>query len=363
MTFLALVTDAFGGRGGIAKFNRDFLTALCEISEVERIIAYPRIVNEEIDSLPDKLVYRAGGINSKFKYIYTLIKDSFKDGKSDYLICAHINLLPFAYFLKLLGFCKKIILTVHGIEVWKKQSFFAGYFVQRTDLLISVSSFTLLKMSKWMNVEKVKHFILPNSIDLNQFSVREKNNDLIEKHDLKNKKIILTLGRLAGKERGKGFDQVLELMPMLLKADSTIRYIIAGDGIDRKRLEAKALSLGVTKEVVFTGYLEENMKADFYRLADLFVMVGEGEGFGIVYLEALACGTPAIGSILDGSQEALLGGELGRLVNPYDLEELMKNILEVLERKEKVNLELLECFSFSNFKNRVSEIFNAIERN
>ncbi len=64
--------------------------------------------------------------------------------------------------------------------------------------------------------------------------------------------------------------------------------------------------------------IEEAEKADYLRLADVFALPGRGEGFGIVYLEALACGVPAVGSQLDGSREALRGGELGELADPTD---------------------------------------------
>src|SRR5439155_2564410 len=95
-------------------------------------------------------------------------------------------------------------------------------------------------------------------------------------------------------------------------------YVVCGEGPDRSRLERKAVGLGVRDRVVFTGFIPEALKADYYRLADAYVMPSRGEGFGIVFLEAMACGIPVMGSRLDGSREALLDGELGVLVNPDD---------------------------------------------
>jgi phosphatidyl-myo-inositol dimannoside synthase len=94
-------------------------------------------------------------------------------------------------------------------------------------------------------------------------------------------------------------------MPALIKEIPTIAYLIAGDGTDRHRLEEKAKSLGVHGRVVFAGYIPESEKADHYRLADAYVMPGRGEGFGIVYLEALACGVPVVASQVDGGREAV----------------------------------------------------------
>ena len=90
-----------------------------------------------------------------------------------------------------------------------------------------------------------------------------------------------------------------------------IAYLIVGDGDDRQRLEAKARSRGIDDRVVFAGFIPEAEKADHYRLADAFVMPGRGEGFGFVFLEALACGIPVVGSRLDGSREALAPGGVG----------------------------------------------------
>ncbi len=359
MKIFALVTDAFGGRGGIAKFNRDLLTALCESPEVEKVIAWPRVSAEKIDELPSKLTYRVGGLNSKVKYIFAVLSDIFKDGKSDYLICGHIHLLPIAHLIKIMGRCEQVVLVVHGIEAWKPHDFLIQYLVKKIDLLISVSHFTIKKMLGWVNIEKIKYVILPNTIDLDRFTPGEKNNKILKKHDLADKKVILTLGRLAGKERSKGFDEILEIMPALLKEDSSIRYIIAGDGSDRKRLESKACELGVKEAVIFAGYIDENLKKDFYRIADIFAMPGRGEGFGIVYLEALACGTPVIGSKADGSREALMDGKLGCLVDPENLDELKAAINNKLQKAERKVPELLDFYSFENYKKRVFEIFTS----
>ena len=98
------------------------------------------------------------------------------------------------------------------------------------------------------------------------------------------------------------------MLPALAADVPDVAYLIAGDGDDRARLEKKAAALGVADRVVFAGYVPEEEKADHYRLADAFVMPGRGEGFGIVYLEALACGVPVVASSLDASREAVRDG-------------------------------------------------------
>ena len=116
----------------------------------------------------------------------------------------------------------------------------------------------------------------------------------------------------------KGFDQVMDILPQIRQEIPNIAYLIVGDGSDRSRLEEKAKLMGIADNVVFAGRISESEKADHYRLADVYVMPSHG-GFGIVFLEAMACGIPVIGSKVDGSCEALKHGELGILVDPLML--------------------------------------------
>ena len=147
---------------------------------------------------------------------------------------------------------------------------------------------------------------------------------MIERYGLKSSKVILTVGRLASEERHKGFDEVIEVMPQLIKRFPNLKYLIVGGGGDRQRLEAKVAKLGLSNCVIFTGYVPEDEKAAHYNLADVYVMPSRGEGFGIVLLEAAACGVPIVGSQVDGSREALLDGKLGRLVDPDDRHRLIE---------------------------------------
>ena len=102
----------------------------------------------------------------------------------------------------------------------------------------------------------------------------------------------------------------------------------------------------------FTVYIKEQEKADLFRLADAYVMPSYGEGFGFVFLEAMACGVPVIGSRTDGSREALLDGELGRLVDPHDLKEIEDAVVAALDEPKRIPARL-EYFSYDAFRTRV----------
>src|SRR5260370_41358190 len=118
-----------------------------------------------------------------------------------------------------------------------------------------------------------------------------------------------------------------ELLRFLAIMGSIIRDICilwGGAGGDGPRLEDRVRSLGLTGAVVFTGQISESEKDAQYNLADLYVMPSSGEGFGIDYMKAAACGVPISGSRTDGSQEALCDGEIRQLVDHLNLEEVYK---------------------------------------
>jgi len=163
------------------------------------------------------------------------------------------------------------------------------------------------------------------------------------------------MGRLVSAERYKGFDEVLEQLPEIVARLPDLVYMIVGDGNDRPRLEEKARALGIRDHVVFTGFVSEREKCDHYNLADAFVMPSRGEGFGIVFLEAMASGIPVVGSTADGSREALRNGALGLLVDPGDPEALRRAIIASLRMPKRVH-EGLEYFSSERFEQRVHEI-------
>jgi glycosyltransferase involved in cell wall biosynthesis len=163
----------------------------------------------------------------------------------------------------------------------------------------------------------------------------------------------LTLGRLAAAERYKGYDEILEILSQLRSVERRLIYVIAGDGDDRVRLQSKALALGVADQVRFTGWVSEDEKVELYRAARAFALAGRGEGFGIVLLEALACGVPVVASTLDGSFEAIKNGQLGIAVDPRDPLSLRDGILEALRRPVGVRLPGLEYFSREEFRERV----------
>src|SRR4051812_30010768 len=144
---LALVTDAFGGRGGIAKFNRDLLTALCEHHACERVVALPRVTVESPSQLPRKLSYDAESAGGKIKYLRHVFR-ALRGERFDGVICGHVHLLPIAATAAALNRAP-LLLIVHGVEAWRSPSRLLRLAARRVDSLVSVSNFTRQRVLVW----------------------------------------------------------------------------------------------------------------------------------------------------------------------------------------------------------------------
>jgi len=357
---LILVTDAYGGHGGIAQFNRNFMSACASHPKYREVVMLPRLVPETIVSrLPDKVRFQTTRAKGKAAYVWSLLRSLVQDRTYDVVICGHIYLLPLAWLShRITG--APLVLIIHGIEAWQATPRrLANRLAGKIDYLIAVSETTRERFRAWASVREKTSGILPNAVDMVHFRPRAKNPAFLDRHRLHGKTVLMTLARLNSSERYKGIDEVLEVMPDLCRGMPRLVYMIAGAGDDRDRLEEKVRALGVVDRVIFAGPISETDKVDYYNLADAFVMPGRGEGFGIVYLEAMACGVPVVGSVLDGSREALLDGKLGVLVNPMDPSSVMQGIREALARGKGIPGGL-EHFSELRFQERVRAILDNV---
>lgn len=358
---LALVTDAYGGRGGIAKFNRDFFDAVSRHPAVDSVVALPRLIcdHNEVNRAgrPSKVDFRAHAARGTRHYARALCQ-SMTD-RYDGVVCGHVNLLPLAAIAAAWR-SVPLLLVAHGIEVWRKPGFVRRLLARQLDAVVAVSEFTRGRLMHWAGQSVRQDFIVPNCIDASSFGIGDARDDLVDRYGLRGRTVMLTVGRLSAAERYKGIDRVIGVLPQLAREQRDIAYLVVGDGGDRARLEMLAKSLNVRDRVVFAGYVSEQEKADHYRLADVFVMPGWGEGFGIVYLEALACGIPVVASSADASREVVLDGVMGEIVDPDQPAALVAGIMNALARPRPVVPPELEFFSVERFRERWCTVIDVV---
>lgn len=354
----ALITDAYGGHGGIAQYNRDLLEALCSAPGVSEVVAVPRVISRSIGQLPIKLRYVASAARNNSAYLAALTRNIRYAAGADLIYCAHINLAPLAWILGT-ALRKPVLLAVYGIDAWQPTGkWFTDWAALRLNNYIAISRYTKDRFLAWADVDADRIQLLPNAIHLERYGPGATSGATRERFGIRGSPVIMTLGRIVSEERAKGFDEVLNVMPSLASELPSITYVIAGDGDYRPRLEEKARCLGLADRVVFTGFVQEEHKSDLYRCADLYVMPSRGEGFGFVILEAMACGVPVIASSVDGSRDAVRDGALGEMVDPDDQNGLRNAIVAGLKRPRGVPAGL-EYFCFDNFSDRLVRIVAA----
>jgi phosphatidylinositol alpha-1,6-mannosyltransferase len=358
MNVLVLLHDSYGAVGGIAKFNRDLVAGLAKDRRVARVCVLPRLRPEEPPPALPKLRLRSMPPGGRAGYIAAALAERLGSGRADLVIAAHLRLLPAALAARPRR--RPLWTIVHGIDAWKPRPHSLDrLMVKAADRVISVSAFTRERMARWSGLPHDRFRLLPNCVDRSVFTPGPPDPRLQARYGLAGRKVLLTVARLAERERYKGIDEVLEALPRLVRSQPDLSYLVVGDGPDRARLQAKAAALHVAERVVFAGRIAESEKVAHYRLADAFAMPGRGEGFGIVYLEALACGIPVLGSTIDGSREALLDGRLGILVDPRDPGEVAAGLERLLATPKGVPAELGE-YGRDRFEQRVAGLLDEV---
>lgn len=357
---LALVTDAWGGHGGIAQFNRDYLRALGSTPGVADLLVLARTGSPDSGSPPPGVAFHRVRRGGKAGYFAMALRAALTM-RPDCIVIGHINLTVLGVALaRLVG--ARTVLHIHGAEAWRpRRSRWINRMVRGVDLVASVSALTFARFNAWSPDLKDRGFLLPCCVDLTRFRPGPRPEAMATRLGLHGRRVLLSLARLASEERLKGIDEMLEQMPELARRHPDLVYLVGGDGSDIDRLRAKAVALGVGAQVIFAGHVPERDKTDFYRLGDAFVLPSRGEGFGIVLLEAMACGLPVLGSRLDATAEVLEQGAWGVLVDPGDPASLSAGI-DMLLRRERTAAASDRALAFGEpaFRNRVVELVRRI---
>jgi phosphatidylinositol alpha-1,6-mannosyltransferase len=214
---------------------------------------------------------------------------------------------------------------MHGIESWPRPGPLQQRAAEAADLILCVSRYTRARVTEWASIAPERVLVLPNTVG-EAFTPGD-GTALRRAWGLQRKRVLLTVGRMDAREGYKGHDRVIAALPQLLAAGHDVVYGVAGEGDDRARLQNLAAGRGVAERVRFVGAPGRDVLVDAYRMADLFVMPSSGEGFGIAFLEAMACGTPALGLAARGAVDALADGEFGTLASEAEFASVMARLL------------------------------------
>jgi phosphatidylinositol alpha-1,6-mannosyltransferase len=353
LKILALMTDAFGGYGGIAQYNRDFLQALSESPAVDRVYVLPRFGKSDPLHFSDKIIQTAPQpkpINYAKHAFLTMVRD----GPFDMIFCGHLHHAPIAEFLRRI-FKTPIWLQIHGVDAWDRPTRIVQASLEHVKLVTAVSRYTRRRFLEWSPLRAESIRILPNTFRP-IFLPGPRDEAILAKLGLTDNKIILTVSRISKADKYKGHCAVIRAMARVREREPNAVYVAVGDGDAVPCLSALAEQLGLSEAVHFIGRLSDEDLLALYRSSQVFVMPSTKEGFGIVFVEAAATGLPVIAGKIDGSVDALCDGVIGRLIDPNSTEELVVAVSDVLRNSERNPPGAVERFSFEHFANHVDDL-------
>ncbi len=363
------VPDVRDGGGGIQTLSRKYIHSIRK--------AYPKhklsvLVKNDVPALDDPLrtdgvtfLSTAGWPIRLRTLVFALLGVwlGFRQ-KPSLAIAMHLHFLPALQILRVIN-GTRIVGILHGIEAWQPLGLLRLLALSHADLCIAVSQHTKQETIRLHSLQEDQVTVIPNTFNSRRYNTGAKPPYLLARYALdKDHPILLTISRLDPTERYKGHDQVLQALLIIRKQFPKVRYLIGGTGLYRATLEKRAVELGVSDLIIFIGFIPNEELCAHYQLCDVFVMPSQKEGFGIVFLEAMACGKPVIAGNQDGSVDALDEGRLGVLVDPQSPPEIADAVLKLLARNHPNHLlfkpdalreAVVETFGQNAFNKRLRE--------
>jgi phosphatidyl-myo-inositol dimannoside synthase len=282
--------------------------------------------------------------------------------RPQHVFCGHVNLAALVGMMCRILNISYTVMT-HGKEVWQPLQSATLKSLRKASDIWTVSHYTrdqIVNGANQLDAEKIK--ILPCAVNTNYFTPGIKSATLLERYGLKEAKVLMTVARLWSGDAYKGVDVTIQALPQIAQTIPQVKYLVIGRGDDQPRLAQLAADCGVSDRVVFAGFVPNEELVEHYRLADAYIMPSQ-EGFGIVYLEAMACGVPVLAGDADGSADALLNGKLGWRVPHRDSEAVANSCIEMLTGNDQrcngewLREQVVSHFGFDAFSARFRKQF------
>lgn len=277
------------------------------------------------------------------------------------VIAAHPYLAPVARLVQAAG-KSRVIVFAHGIEVARRLSNVRRWSLAAASLVVAPSRDTQSLLVNVQGIPPEKTRILPWGLDPQFLQVPPAGGALL-RVPFPAGPVILSVARLDASERYKGVDTLIDALPAARAAAPEVSLVVVGDGNDRPRLEALARDAGVAGNVHFLGRLEGNQLRACYEQSAVFAMPSRGEGFGLVFLEAMACGRPVVGGAHGGTPDIIEDGVTGFLVPHGDRDRLAEALIRLLTHEDlraemgaRARQRVMEKYRFEDFEARLVQL-------
>jgi phosphatidylinositol alpha-1,6-mannosyltransferase len=245
-------------------------------------------------------------------------------------------------------FSTPYVVTAHGMEILPRSAANTGCFqphlfqsmqgvLDDASRVLAVSRYTRQRLEK--NGMRPDHIrVIPNAVRVEDFAIvdKKRTRTLRERWGIEARKVILTVGRLVAR---KGLDTAIRAMSHILAEVPDAVYLIVGVGPEDEVLRTLARQLDLADKVIFAGAVPQTDLPYYYDLCDVFTMPCreivtpqrvDAEGFGIVFLEANACGKPVVAGRSGGASDAVVDSETGFLVDPLDVVDVAQATVRLL---------------------------------
>jgi len=249
------------------------------------------------------------------------------------VVAGHPNLGPVVRAMRLMAPRMKAIICTHGVEVWQPLPRVRRNALRKADVVLAPSKYTAEHLAADQGV------VLPWALDPQFEMLAASAAKAAVPARFPRGQVVLTVGRWRTDERYKGMDTLITALPRLLPRWPELQLVAVGDGDDRAWLEDLAEETGVDRHVHFLSGLSYEELAACFGHCEIFALPSRGEGFGLVYLEAMACGKPVIGGAHGGAPEVIEDGKTGYLVphgDPGQLATAMETLLSDATLREEM---------------------------
>ena len=363
-----VLTPSIQNPGGIQRYTRTLTSALQDILGLTSVhtiaISEPRV-----HAGTKKPAISA---SARWSFAWQVVSEAVL-WRPDLIICTHLSLGPAGWLAsKITG--RPYWVVAHGIEAWCDLPFQKRVALAHAKRLIVTSAFSRDQVIRRHKFGSKPVSSLPCTLDETLLSF-EPAKGVACSCPSEDRRVVLTVARMDSSEQYKGHDVVLRALPSVVAKVPNLTYMVIGGGDDRSRLETLATELGLAKHVVFTGEISDSELAALYQRSEIFVLPArtvvdgsspKGEGFGIVFLEAMAFGKPVIGPRYGAPAELIRDGENGFLVEPEDpasvAEALLKLLINPRMAREmgKAGRDLVRTYySYGSFRERLRETLAA----
>jgi phosphatidylinositol alpha-1,6-mannosyltransferase len=351
LRILFIGAETYSQIGGLQQFNQRLLRALGDMyaGSVTALI-----MRDGAEHFPKDIGGNFGSIAKRPRMIVEVAR---RARQLDVLLIGQINLLPAALAARLINPRLRIIMFVHGDEVWndpiyRKMRAYEPWLCGRLDRIAAVSRYTAQRMQQAFHLPAALFDYFPNAVDPYE---------LVEPQT--RSATVLCVCRLAAHDHGKHVDALIRAMPMVRARLPEARLRIVGAGVLLDDLKILAETLGLSGCVQFDGRVSNEALAAAYLDASVFAMPSSKEGFGIVFLEAWQHGLPVICGTMDAAHEVVTDGKDGFAVHHDDIAGLGEKMIFLLSNPEVATAmaragaeKVATIYSDASFRSRLKDL-------